>query len=81
MVLMIGTGTTTSIKELVKIIADITGFNGKIIWDKTRPDGLLHWYFDKSKFKDNFGYIPYTSLKDGLTKTINWYRNNSDNNI
>jgi GDP-L-fucose synthase len=78
--LNLGTGLGTSIKELVEIISYLTDYKGKIIWDKSRPDGQPQRYYDMSLFKENLGYVPETSLKDGLKKTIDWYRNNRNNN-
>jgi GDP-L-fucose synthase len=69
----LGTGKETSIKELVETIAELIGFNGKIVWDSSKPNGQPRRFYDMSKFKKYFGYVPNTNLVDGLQKTINWY--------
>ena len=74
----LGTGIETSIKELNHIIAKLVGYEGEIVWDTTRPDGQPKRFYDMSKFKEAFGYVPSTTLEDGLTKTIDWYLNNKE---
>ena len=75
----LGTGKETTIKELVESISELTNFKGKIIWDTTKPDGQPSRFYDMSKFKKAFNYVPSTNLKDGLKKTIEWYNLNKDN--
>ena len=70
----LGTGKETSVLDLVETIKDITGFDGKISWDTSKPDGQVRRYYDMSKFKEDIGYVPSTSLREGLVNTINWYR-------
>lgn len=72
----LGTGTETSIKELVEIIKEATSFKGNISWNSSRPDGQKRRYYDMSKFKEITGYIPNTSLKEGVKKTVDWYKSN-----
>ncbi len=72
----LGTGKETSIKELVETISELIGFNGKITWDSSKPNGQPRRFYDMSKFKNYFGYVPNTTLIDGLQKTINWYEQN-----
>lgn len=74
----LGTGVETSIKELNETIADLINYKGKIVWDTSRPDGQPKRFYDMSKFKEAFGYVPSTSLKEGLQKTIDWYINNKN---
>jgi GDP-L-fucose synthase len=74
----LGTGKETSIKELNETISKIVGYEGKITWDATKPDGQLKRFYNMEKFKNSFGYVPNTSLKDGLEKTIEWYNNNKN---
>lgn len=74
----LGTGVETSIRELNETISDLINYKGKIIWDPSRPDGQPKRFYDMSKFKEAFGYVPSTSLKEGLQKTIDWYINNKD---
>jgi len=72
----LGTGVETSIKELNETIAKLVGYKGKIIWEKTRPDGQPKRFYDMTKFKKAFGYVPSTTLEDGLKQTIKWYNEN-----
>ena len=74
--LNLGTGIETSIKNLASKVKKLTGFNGHISWDKSKPDGQFRKYYDMGLFKKELGYIPNTSLEDGLKKTIKWYRLN-----
>lgn len=75
----LGTGVETSIKELNETIARLVGYEGEIVWDTTRPDGQPKRFYDMTRFKDAFGYVPSTTLEDGLQKTIDWYLNNKEN--
>lgn len=73
----LGTGVETTIKELVEKIGELTNFDGEIVWDTSRPDGQPRRFYDMSKFKKALGYIPSTSLHDGLEDTIKWYEENA----
>ena len=72
----LGTGSEISIKELIKIIADLSGFSGQIIWDKSKPDGQPKRMLDTSKALIEFGFVSRTSIITGLVKTIEWYKKN-----
>lgn len=74
----LGTGVETSIKELNETIAELLEYEGEIVWDTTRPDGQLKRFYNMNKFKETFGYVPNTSLVDGLKKTIDWYLKNKE---
>jgi GDP-L-fucose synthase len=74
----LGTGVETSIKELNETIAKLVGYEGEIVWDTTRPDGQPKRFYDMSKFKETFGYVPNTTLEDGLKQTIDWYTINKE---
>jgi len=71
----LGAGFEISIKDLVKLIAKLTGFKGKIVWDTTKPDGQPRRCLDTSKAEKEFGFKARTSFAEGLEKTIHWYRN------
>ncbi|HMB02907.1 MAG TPA: NAD-dependent epimerase/dehydratase family protein [Isosphaeraceae bacterium] len=71
--LNIGTGIGTSIRELAELIAKHTGFRGEIVWDTSKPDGVLRKVLDVSRMRSILGWMPPTSLEDGLAKTISWY--------
>lgn len=72
----IGAGQEISIKELAELIVRITGFKGNILWDKSKPDGQPRRLLDTNKAMQEFGFKARTDLTTGLTKTIDWYRNN-----
>lgn len=74
----LGTGKETTVKELVKTIKELTDFNGEIAWDTSRPDGQPRRFYDMTRFKNALGYVPSTSLAEGLKKTIEWYKENND---
>lgn len=69
----IGAGFEISIKDLVELIAELVRFNGKIIWDNTRPDGQPRRMLDTTRARQEFNFTARTSFKEGLTKTIEWY--------
>ena len=72
----LGTGKETTIKELVQTIKQIVGFEGSVVWDVSKPDGQPRRFYDMSKFREALGYVPSTSLHDGLVKTIEWFEQN-----
>ena len=77
MPLNIGTGIGTSIRELVETINDVTGYKGKITWNTDKPDGAAVKVLDVNRMKAALdGWVAPTSLRDGLAKTIAWYRTN-----
>ncbi len=70
----LGAGFEISIKDLVELIAKLTGFEGKIVWDTTKPDGQPRRCLDTSKAYKEFGFKAKTIFEEGLRKTIEWYR-------
>ncbi len=70
----IGAGTEIKIKELVVLIANLTGFKGEIIWDKTKPDGQPRRMLDISRANHEFGFKANVNFEAGLKRTINWYK-------
>ena len=69
----LGAGFEISIRDLAKLIATLTGFRGKILWDKTRPDGQPRRMLDVSRAKKEFGFKARTNFEEGLKKTIDWF--------
>ena len=69
----LGSGGEISIKELVERIAQLTGYQGKIIWDFSKPDGQPRRLLDTSRAFQEFGFKAKTKLEDGLRKTVEWY--------
>ena len=72
----LGTGTETTIRELIETIRELTEFEGDIVWDTSKPDGQPRRFYDMSKFKEAVGYVPSTSIEEGLKSTIEWYKEN-----
>jgi GDP-L-fucose synthase len=70
----LGTGLETSIREVAELVAELTGFEGEIVWDTTRPNGQPRRSLDASKAEQLFGFRARTPLRDGLERTIAWYR-------
>lgn len=70
----IGTGAEISIKELVDLIAELTGFRGRIVWDTSRPNGQPRRCLDTSRAQQFFGFRARTSFPGGLRRTIEWYK-------
>jgi GDP-L-fucose synthase len=69
----LGAGFEISIKDLVELIAKLTGFEGRVVWDTSRPDGQPRRCLDVSKAKREFGFEAKTTLREGLKKMIEWY--------
>jgi GDP-L-fucose synthase len=72
-IINIGFGADYTIKELVELIAELTQYEGKILWDTSKPDGTPKRMLDTTKLQ-NLGWKPKVSLREGLTKTIEWYK-------
>ena len=73
----IGAGREISIKDLVDVIVEETGFDGKITWDATKPDGQPRRCLDTTRATNEFGFKSKTSFEDGMRETIKWYRDNN----
>jgi GDP-L-fucose synthase len=69
----IGAGREISIKELVEQIAALTGFQGHINWDTSKPNGQPRRCLDTSRAREFFGFTAKTDFRDGLKKSIDWY--------
>jgi GDP-L-fucose synthase len=72
----IGTGEDLTIGELAELVADIVGFKGRIIFDKSKPDGTPRKLLDVSRI-NNLGWKYKTSLREGIEKTYQWFLNNN----
>jgi GDP-L-fucose synthase len=70
----LGTGVETSIRETAEIVADIVGFDGRITWDTSMPNGQPRRSLDASRARELFGFVARTPLREGLEKTVAWYR-------
>jgi len=70
----LGLAFEISIRDLVAIIARETGFNGKIVWDTTKPNGQPRRKLDTSRAERDFGFRAQVSFEDGLHHTVAWYK-------
>ncbi|MDQ3280639.1 MAG: GDP-L-fucose synthase [Acidobacteriota bacterium] len=70
----LGTGETIRIAALADLIAELTGFRGNIEWDPSSPGGQPLRQLDTSRARERFGFEARTALRDGLARTIEWYR-------
>jgi GDP-L-fucose synthase len=70
----IGAGEEIRIRDLVTLIAELTGFRGDIRWDTSRPDGQPRRKLDTSRAKEAFGFTAEVGFREGLRQTIDWWR-------
>ncbi|MGH7411683.1 MAG: GDP-L-fucose synthase family protein [Candidatus Methylomirabilis sp.] len=70
----IGAGFEISIKELVGLIAELTGFRGRVVWDTSKPNGQPRRCLDTTRAQEAFGFRSKTEFREGLRRTIEWYR-------
>ena len=69
----IGSSEEISIKDLAELIVELTGFQGKLVWDATKPDGQPRRKLGVERAKKEFGFKSSTPFREGLKKTIRWY--------
>ena len=74
-IINVGTGKDQSINTLANLVAEVIGYSGKILWDKTKPDGTPRKLLDTSKLT-NLGWKSKISLKEGINLTYEAYKNN-----
>jgi len=72
-IINLGVGSDITIKQLARVIAKISGFKGKIIFDVSKPDGAMRKLLDNSGLK-KLGWEPKVDLEKGISQTYNWYR-------
>jgi GDP-L-fucose synthase len=70
----LGSSKEISIKDLVELIAKLTGFDGRIVWDASKPNGQPRRCLDNSRAEKEFGFRANTMFAEGLNRTIEWYR-------
>ena len=70
----VGAGREISILDLVGLIAKLTAFEGRIVWDTSKPDGQPRRMLDTSRATKGFGFVASTPFEEGLRKTVEWYR-------
>ena len=72
----LGSGYEISIKDLAEMIARLTGFEGKLIWDTEKPNGQPRRGLDVNRAKEYFGWQTKVSFEEGMHRTIEWYKEN-----
>jgi GDP-L-fucose synthase len=70
----LGSGMEISIRDLAHVVAKLTGFEGRIVWDTTKPNGQPRRCVDTSRAERWFGFRARTSFEEGLRRTVEWYR-------
>jgi GDP-L-fucose synthase len=70
----LGTGVETSIRRTAELVAEVVGFDGRIVWDTSMPNGQPRRSLDASRANELFGFEARTPLREGLEKTVAWYR-------
>lgn len=69
----LGAGREISVRDLAETIARLTGFEGRLDWDPSKPDGQPRRCLDTSRARERFGFVAGTVLEEGLARTIEWY--------
>ena len=70
----LGAGFEISIRDLAELIASLTGFTGRLTFDRTKPDGQPRRSLDVTRAKNSFGFAATTDFPTGLKRTIEWYK-------
>ena len=70
----LGTGDEISVRDLAELVAEVTGFEGRITWDTSMPNGQPRRGLDGSRAKELLGWEARTPLREGLERTVEWYR-------
>jgi GDP-L-fucose synthase len=70
----LGAAKEISMRDLAELIADVTDFRGGIEWDTTKPNGQPRRSVDGTRARDLFGFEARTDLRDGIARTVSWYR-------
>src|SRR5439155_2506509 len=74
----LSSGVATSVREVVELLQAITGFQGRVVWDTTKPSGQERRLFDVSRAKREMAFVAKVSLREGLERTVEWYQRNRD---
>ena len=77
----LGSGFEISIRELAEKVRELTGFEGRIVWDTSKPNGQPRRKLDTSKAEAAFGFRAVVDFDEGLRQTIDWYVANRDSLI
>jgi GDP-L-fucose synthase len=74
-ILNVGAGKDISIKDLAYLIKNVVGYDGKLLFDTNRPDGMPQKLLDVSRM-ESYGWIPSVSLEEGIKNTYQWFLQN-----
>lgn len=74
----LGSGYEISIKDLTEMVAKLTGFTGKIIWQTDKPNGQPRRGLDVSRAKELFGWSAQVPFEEGMKRTIEWFKENKE---
>jgi GDP-L-fucose synthase len=74
----IGAGEEVKIDELVGTIVELVGYQGEIVWDRSKPDGQPRRTLDTSRAKERFGFVADVGLRQGLRRTIAWWEEHGE---
>ena len=72
----LGTGVETTIRETAELIAEAVGFEGRIVWDTSMPNGQPRRSLDATRAEQLFGFRSRVPLREGIARTVEWYRTN-----
>ena len=72
----LGSGDEVSILELAKMIRQVVGFEGNVVWDTSKPDGQPRRKLDTTRARQEFGFVAETPLSVGLERTVKWFESN-----
>ncbi|HEU5010882.1 MAG TPA: GDP-L-fucose synthase [Gaiellaceae bacterium] len=70
----LGASREISIRDLAGLIADVVGYEGRIVWDTEKPNGQPRRSVDATRARELFGFEAKTSLREGIERTVAWYR-------
>jgi GDP-L-fucose synthase len=77
----LGSGEEISIKDLAEKIVELTGFEGELRWDTSRPNGQPRRALDTSRATERFGFDAQVKLEEGLRRTVDWYKQHRKDHI
>jgi len=77
----LGTGSEISVEELVQLIVEYLGFGGEVLWDTAQPDGQPRRCLETSKAEKEFGFKAKMDFREGLRRTIDWYREQRERGV
>lgn len=73
----LGTGREITIRDLIGLIVELTGYRGEVVWDASKPDGQPRRALDTSRARERFGFVARTPFEIGLRRTVAWYERRS----